>query len=283
MFPKKKKPANTRLDLLAAVWLHLVGKNGNGEVSGGFDIYCGHKTMASEATQLVAQGSIKDASIQVRLGFVRKVYGLLSAQLLLTVAIAGPLSQAQAFVHKNPWLLWVSMGMTICTLCAMMCCGEVLRQFPTNYIVLFVFTAFEGVLVGFVSAQYTWQSVVLAAGMTFAIFLCMTVYAFNTKTDFTGLGPYLFAALFAFCIFGMTLSVLAFCGVNIKWAMMVYDVLGVLLFTFYIVFDTQLILGEYGGHQTQFGIDDYVLAALTLYLDIINLFLHILSLFGERR
>jgi len=58
---------------------------------------------------------------------------------------------------------------------------------------------------------------------------------------------------------------------------------GVLLFTFYIVFDTQLLIGEYGGHKVQFGIDDYVFAALNLYLDIINLFLHILSLFGERR
>jgi len=42
-------------------------------------------------------------------------------------------------------------------------------------------------------------------------------------------------------------------------------------------------LGEWGGHKLQFGIDEYVFAALNLYLDIINLFLHILSLFCEQR
>jgi len=63
--------------------------------------------------------------------------------------------------------------------------------------------------------------------------------------------------------------------------MMLYDFLGVLLFTFFIVFDTQMIIG--GNHKVQFSIDDYCFAALNLYLDIINLFLHILALLGDRK
>merc|ERR1719375_1213513 len=95
-------------------------------------------------------------------------------------------------------------------------------------------------------------------------------------TDFTGFGPYLFAGLMVLCMFGLVLSILGWCGVRIDWLLMFYDACGVLLFTFYIVYDTQLILGEWGGHQQQFGLDDYVFAALNLYLDIINLFLYIL-------
>merc|ERR1719221_1888116 len=165
----------------------------------------------------------------------------------------------------------------------MMCCSEIARKFPTNYIFLFAFTCFEGVLVGFVSAMYTWQSVVLAAGITVAVFLALTAYAFMSKTDFTGFGPYLIGALFALIAFGFMICILRMCGVNVNMLMIFYDLIGVLIFVFYIIYDTQLIIGSNGGHQFEFSIDDYAFAALTLYLDIINLFLHILALVGERR
>ena len=57
---------------------------------------------------------------------------------------------------------------------------------------------------------------------------------------------------------------------------------GCLLFSCYIVYDTQLIVG--GQHKKhQFGVDDYVFAALNIYLDIINLFVYLLRLLNSRR
>merc|ERR1719145_296632 len=111
-------------------------------------------------------------------------------------------------------------------MCVMSCCQEVARRYPTNYMLLFTFTAFEGVLIGFVSASYTWQSVVLAAGITVLIFLAMTVYAWNTTTDFTGLGPYIFAALMVFAAFGFTIMIMGMFGVYIQWLVMLYDAIG---------------------------------------------------------
>ena len=62
---------------------------------------------------------------------------------------------------------------------------------------------------------------------------------------------------------------------------LLYSGAGCLLFSFYLVYDTQLILG--GKHKKyQFGVDDYVFAALNLYLDIINLFIYILSILSDR-
>eukprot|EP00413_Alexandrium_margalefii_P031531 CAMPEP_0204578886 /NCGR_PEP_ID=MMETSP0661-20131031/43177_1 /ASSEMBLY_ACC=CAM_ASM_000606 /TAXON_ID=109239 /ORGANISM="Alexandrium margalefi, Strain AMGDE01CS-322" /LENGTH=241 /DNA_ID=CAMNT_0051587851 /DNA_START=73 /DNA_END=798 /DNA_ORIENTATION=- len=228
--------------------------------------------------------SVKNATMDVRAGFIRKVYALLSVQLVLTVAIAAPF---QCISHKwlmaNWWLMLLSVIMTIVTICAMTCCQELTRRYPTNYILLFTFTAFEGCLVGFFSVHYTWQSVLLAAGITILIFLGVTAYACFTTTDFTGMGIYFLIAIMTFCMFGLVLAVLGLFGVHIRWMMMLYDVIGVLIFSFYIIFDTQLILGEHGGHKFQFSIDDYVFAALTLYMDIIQLFMHILRLVGERK
>ena len=52
------------------------------------------------------------------------------------------------------------------------------------------------------------------------------------------------------------------------------------------VFDTQLIVGcspTGKPHQFAFTPDDYIMAALQIYLDIINLFILILSLLGDRK
>jgi len=53
---------------------------------------------------------------------------------------------------------------------------------------------------------------------------------------------------------------------------------GALLFSAFIVHDTQLVVG---GKRRELATSDYVLGAMTLYLDIVNLFLYLLRLFGE--
>mmetsp|Transcript_40029 Transcript_40029/g.72573 ORF Transcript_40029/g.72573 Transcript_40029/m.72573 type:complete len:247 (+) Transcript_40029:89-829(+) len=227
--------------------------------------------------------SIKDATMEVRRGFVRKVYGILCAQLLLTVVVAGCICRMDKTVLiANQWMMGVSLVVTFGTLIAMACCRDFARKFPANYLLLFAFTAAEGVAIGFLSAQYTSASILWAVGLTGIIFLWMTAYAFTTKTDFTGYGPYLFAALSGMCTIGLGIFVMQMFGMEVKGLQMVYQSFGILLFTFYIVFDTQLMLGAFGGHQVSFSIDDYVFAALNLYLDIINLFMYILQLFGDR-
>merc|ERR1719335_323614 len=106
-------------------------------------------------------------------------------------------------------MMSASVAGTVVFLCAMTCCQDVTRTFPTNYIFLFVFTAFEGVVVGFISAGYTEGSVTLCAGITAIIFLTLTAYAWNTTTDFTGYGPYLFAGLLSLIVFSCVMGILA--------------------------------------------------------------------------
>ena len=56
---------------------------------------------------------------------------------------------------------------------------------------------------------------------------------------------------------------------------------GVILFSFYLIYDTQLIIG--GKHrQYQFTEDMYILASLTLYLDIINIFIYLLEIMNSK-
>jgi len=226
---------------------------------------------------------LKQASADIRLGFVRKVYGLLTAQLFLTVLVAAPFqTMSKEQLKGQSWLLGVSVVMSLGMVFAMVCCKDMTRSYPMNYITLFAFTLAEAVLVGFASAAYTWQSVMLCAGLTVGIFACLTIYAFTSKADFTGSGPMLFGALLSLIGWGLSLLVLGALGVPIAWGIMLYDLIGVLVFVGYIVHDTQLIIGgEHKAHQ--FTVDDYVFAALNIYLDIMRLFLHMLRLMGKRK
>jgi protein lifeguard len=62
---------------------------------------------------------------------------------------------------------------------------------------------------------------------------------------------------------------------------MIYASLGAIVFSLYLVFDTQLMMG--GKHKYAISPEEYIFAALNLYLDIVNMFLFLLQLIGGRR
>jgi hypothetical protein len=228
--------------------------------------------------------SITKANIEVRRGFVRKVYSILTAQLLLTVVIAAPFQQMSVlWLREHNWILMISMFMSVLTLCVLPCCADVTRKFPQNYMMLFTFTIFEAIIVGFVSAMYTAGSVVTAAAATIVVFLGLTFYACTTKTDCTEYGIYLYGALLCLFAFGLMIMLLGMFGIHSPMMMKLYQLGGIFVFCMFTIFDTQKIMGSWGGHKNEYGVDDYVFAALNIYLDIIQLFLYILELIGSRK
>ena len=54
----------------------------------------------------------------------------------------------------------------------------------------------------------------------------------------------------------------------------------VIVFGFYIIFDTQLIIGN---GQWKLSEEDYIVAALIIYIDIVQLFIYLLRILGESR
>lgn len=62
---------------------------------------------------------------------------------------------------------------------------------------------------------------------------------------------------------------------------MVYGGIGALIFSVYLVYDTQMMMG--GGHKYSISPEEYIFAAVALYLDIINIFLYVLRFVGAAR
>mmetsp|Transcript_16354 Transcript_16354/g.36027 ORF Transcript_16354/g.36027 Transcript_16354/m.36027 type:complete len:253 (+) Transcript_16354:50-808(+) len=229
--------------------------------------------------------------VAVRNGFVRKVFSILTVQLLITTAIAASIVKSgDKLMRTHPSmvgsLMLVSVFGALALSCVFACCPGVMRQSPTNYMLLILYTLAEACLVGFFALQYTAQSVLVTFAITVVIVLALTIFACQTKYDFTGLLPYFFVATLCLFGFGIALSIASSLGASSSGAFrplyLMYAAGGALIFSGYIVLDTQLIVG--GKHaKYRFCIDDYCMAAITIYVDIVNLFLFLLELFGDRR
>lgn len=223
---------------------------------------------------------VHDMEKAVRMGFIRKVYGLLTAQLLMTIGICYIFVQSEdvkMYVQQNSYLIWVAIGLTFTTIIALSCCPGLSRSHPTNIILLFFFTACESFLVGVISSSYDTQAVFLALIITTVTVVALTLFACQTKIDFTKMNGMLFAALWVLIMFGF----LRLFFPTTAFIETVYAGCGAGIFAMFIVYDTCLIMG--GNHKYTISVDEYVFAALNLYLDVINLFLYILALVGGGR
>lgn len=118
--------------------------------------------------------------------------------------------------------------------------------------------------------------VLMAVGITAAVCLTLTIFAMQTKYDFTMMGGVLLVAMVVFIIFGIVAMFLP--G---KIMTLVYGSCGALLFSIYLIYDTQLMMG--GEHKYSISPEEYIFAALNLYLDIVNIFLYILTIIGATR
>lgn len=107
--------------------------------------------------------------------------------------------------------------------------------------------------------------------LTSAIFSILTAYVHITKKDFSFLGGGLFCALGVLILWGFINMFLPLGPMG----RMVYSLAGAMIFVLYILYDTSLIMKHLSP-------DDYVIGAINLYLDIINLFLLILDMLNGR-
>jgi hypothetical protein len=141
---------------------------------------------------------------------------------------------------------------------------------PANYGLLALFTLMEAFSLGVVTAFFDSVIVLQALLITTGVFLGLTLFTLQSKYDFSGMGPWLFGGLLALCMTGL---VGVFVPFNSTMSL-IYAIGGTLLFSGYVVYDTYLI-------NRRLSPDEYILGAISLYLDFINLFLNILRLLSN--
>lgn len=168
------------------------------------------------------------------------------------------------------------MALSFISQCTILCCRSVARKVPVNYMILAFFTACQAFFFSWVCTQYSTESAILAAGMTLFMTISLTIYAYCAKTDFTVCGSLFFVLSIGMIMLALFSMLISF---NTWWHPMMAAI-SVVIYGLYLIFDTQMIAG---GRSHEISMDDYVLGALLLYVDIMMLFLELLRLFGNRK
>jgi len=215
-----------------------------------------------------------DIEKELRRGFIRKVYSLVLLQLLIT-AICCAISMTNkdvAYFQLHNYALRIAVVIVSIIICLVLTCfNNIARQVPLNYILFFVFTACESYLVSYACLiAHNPKIVLMAATMTCALVLTLTIYACLTDTDFTVLGGILFCCSMGLLMF----SIFALFTEN-KMIHVIISCVSVILFSIYLIYDTQLLLGR---HSYKLDYDDYIVGALMIYVDIVVIFMDILGL-----
>jgi len=207
--------------------------------------------------------------VEERNRVLRNTYWLLALTMLPTIggAFAGiQLDLARVFAAYPIAAPLVMFGVMILSLFVV----TALRNSVAGVFALFGFTFIAGLALtpiltyaaGFSNGG---QLVALAGGMTAAIFFSLAAFATVTKRDFSFMGKFLFIGLILLIV--ASLANLFF---QIPALSLTISAVAVLLFSAYILFDVSRIVN---GGET-----NYVMATLSLFLDIYNLFVSLLNL-----
>jgi len=244
---------------------------------GRFDIPDAGSATALPAGTVEDSMPMADATVDTRgtrVTFIRKVYTILVVQLFVTFVSCAFMTfnqSASNFVlgEMEGGLTLLNYGIGFLTIIGL---HFYKRSYPINYIILSIFTLSISYMVGTVTVAFhesgAGDLVLEAIGITAVVFIILTVYTLNSKHDFSFLGAGLGVGLLIMFLWGLAAIIF---GLQTGF---VYGLLGSLLFSSFIIYDTYMLAERHDP-------EDYVIAAVELYLDIINLFLYILQMLAE--
>lgn len=194
-------------------------------------------------------------------------------QLLVTVAIICAFlywDTLRQWTLEHYWFTYCMMGVVVVLVIALSCGGNLRRRVPLNFLALGLFTIAEGMLLGSITILFEAEAVMWAIGATALVTFSLSVFAMQSKWDFTAARGILWVFVWTLFAFGLLCAIM-----RSQYLYILYASLGTLLFSCYLVVDTQMMLG---GNKYSLSPEEYIFAALNLYLDIVNLFLLLLQL-----
>lgn len=214
----------------------------------------GAESIRAEAEHAIASPS----------AFVGQVFWLVALMIGAATA-AGFLSRDFVISGGLFWILFIGwMGLTFAV--------HAVKDRPgINVGAVLIHAAISGLIISPLLQRYELESVLMAVVITGVASVGLGLFAVTTRYDFSGLGGYLFGGLILLIIASLLSFVLPIPNQLITIG-------GTVLFGLLLIFDVQRVRAQQ--NRTQ---GNAVVAALSIYLDILNLFLFILRLTGTRR
>lgn len=215
-------------------------------------------------------------------GFFSKVYGWMTAGLLLTALVSMLTLSSEAMLNLIFGNKMVFYGLIIAELGLVVALSAAINKISATVATLMFlgYSALNGVTFAAIFLVYTQSSIASTFFVASGTFASMSIYGYFTKRDLTGWGSFLFMGLIGIIIASVVNIFLQ--SEMIYW---ITSYIGVFVFVGLTAYDTQKIkqIGQAGFTDGEHQQKSAILGALRLYLDFINLFLMLLRVMGTRR
>ena len=218
----------------------------------------------------------------IRAAFVRKVFFLVSIMLgVVSIMCAIPFLHPpmMQFVRANFWLYLISLIAFFGVYIALICSDSLRRSYPGNMICLGILTLAIGFMTMMLTAYHTIESVFLCFVITAVSCAAVSLFATVTKKDLTSCMGFMFIATMCLLLFGIIIMFLNIFQLNMQVVRVIYAALGAFLFMGWLAIDIQMIMG---GKTHEITPEEHIFASLMIFLDIIQIFWFILTIFGDR-
>ncbi|AFB20724.1 Bax inhibitor-1/YccA family protein [Rickettsia canadensis] len=149
----------------------------------------------------------------------------------------------------------------------------------TAQILFWVYATLTGMSLAYLALIYTGTSIARTFFICSSVFGAMSLYGYSTSRDLTSMGSF-----FAMGLIGLIIASLVNLFLKSSALSFATSLIGIVVFMGLIAWDTQKIKSMYYmAGNNEVGQKLSIMAAFTLYLDFINLFLHLVRFLGNRR
>lgn len=233
---------------------------------------------SAEYTQSVERGEAGTLSFS---SLINKVYLWMTLALVITGLTAYYVAGNEAWVYaivSSKGLFW---GLCISELAVVIGLSSLIGRmsFPLAGLLFAVYSILNGVTLSVIFLAYTLESITATFLVTAGTFGAMSLVGMFVKKDLGAIGRFCYMALIGLIIATIVNIFVASSGLS--W---IITYAGVLIFCGLTAYDTQkmkLILREHQQTGDAYMLKIALLCSLTLYLDFINLFLHLLRILGN--
>lgn len=216
--------------------------------------------------------------------YMLSVYNYMASGVLLSGIVAllfswgGAESVAYSVFANGGPLVWLIILSPLAIVFAMSF-GQNRFSTGTLQVLFWSFTVLMGLSLSTLLLRYTGTSVAQAFFATAAGFAGLSLYGYTTKRDLSGFGSFLIVGLIGLIV-AMIINIFTQSGTMA----LIISIAGVLIFAGLTAYDTQRIKSLYAqvAGSEMMG-KAVILSALSLYLDFINMFQFLLSIFGTAR
>ncbi|THD19769.1 Transmembrane BAX inhibitor motif containing 1 [Fasciola hepatica] len=217
----------------------------------------------------------------IRRAFIRKVYLILTMQLAITVCfvcVCMFVEPVKYWIWTHSWFYYISYAVFIVTYLVLGCCVNCRRRVPMNYVALLIFTLALSYMTGCITAFHDTYIVLIALACTVALCLAITLFAIQTRYDFTMCSGLIFAVSMVAFLTGIACIIVNFTLGRNRILQAVYAGIVLLLFSLLLVYHTQQIVG---GRKHDLDEEEYVFGALQLYVDVVSIFSAMIGIAGS--